>query len=109
MFESVPKLPELFEDFEQALDLHCANIARNPWWNDSIIVVKNVRLIKNEGQLSAIDSNNNLITICPDMMQNVVINWFVICANGAKNTAGFIRNGNFHALGIFNENNYNVF
>ncbi|HPN69348.1 MAG TPA: SWIM zinc finger family protein [Saprospiraceae bacterium] len=109
MFDNVPKLPELLEDFEQAIDLDRANIAKNPWWNDTIIVVKNVRLLKNQNQVYAIDSVNNLITICPDMLQNIVLNWFVICANGAKITVGFIRNGNFHALGIFKENNYIVF
>lgn len=109
IFDNLPKSPKLFDDFEQALDLHRANIAKNPWWTDTVIVIKNVRLLKDENQLCAIDSNNNLITICPDMVQNVVIQWFVICADGAKNTAGFIRNGNFHALGIFKENNYTVF
>lgn len=97
---------EFTEDWTQVHYLKLQNLKVNPWLNDHVFLIKNVRIIRNDETWAVLDTANQSANLTPTFTLENGLKWLSISGNAPVNLAFVLRNDQVMPLGIFHQNEY---
>lgn len=101
-------LPSVFEDWQKVHAHQVQQVAHNPWLNDLVVIVKNIRLVKDQDQWIACDEQQHFMPLLKTYNLSYIMKWLVISGNQPLNMALVLRNQFVLPLGVFNQTTYTL-
>ncbi len=104
--DALKSIPEMLESWDAAFERKTLLLEQNPWYNDMVMTMKNVRPGRQGKQWGVCDQHLKFVPVTEGFDMDKLLNWLVISGNKANNIAFVLRNNNILPLGIFQEDKY---
>lgn len=102
----LPVLPDFFDNWTCAFQYRAKQLQQNPWANDLLVLIRDVRLLNAEKQWVAFDMENIYVPLLSSFDTQKVMKWMIISGNRPQDIAFILRNGKAIPLGIFKNQQY---
>lgn len=109
LINGLNELPEFFTEWKQVFDFKAQQMLKNPWINDLVILIKNVKLRMQENTWCVCDKNEQYVQVIDNFDLEKILKWQIISGNRRDDIALIIRDNMVFPLGIFSESKYQLF
>ena len=97
-----------FENWAEVVTYKATNLQLNPWSDDHIFCIKNIRIAPIDKSWCLVDSEQQLLELHESVEFETILQWKVYTGNQAVDISGIIRNEKVIPLGILMDNKYNL-
>lgn len=102
----LPVMPDFADNWTSVFQFRANQLKLNPWANDLLVLVRNVRLMNSENQWIVFDTDNKQVSLVPSFDLQKVMKWMIVSGNRPQDIAFILRNGKVIPLGIFKNHQY---
>lgn len=92
---------QFLADFRAMMDEYNALCQRNPWYNNSVHMIENCRLITLEEKWHLVDQQNNILPLVHSFSQEQCMQWILLTGNKACHIAAVLKSDRLLPLGVF--------
>lgn len=104
----LPAMPDFADNWTNVFQFRANQLKLNPWANDLLVLVRNVRLMNYENQWIVFDTDNKQVSLSPTFDIQKVMKWMIVSGNRPQNMVFIFRNGKVIPLGIFKNQQYTL-
>ena len=104
--EKLSEIPQFNRNWIEIFEKRGTLITENPFLNDPVFLVHDVRLVLENQKPILCDSEGYFQVCSPLWNEDKMLTWFALAGNSPQNIAGIFRRDGFLPLGIFEEEKY---